>query len=708
MSSWTRIRKAVLCGARACVAMSFDANNAAGEPDAPKPDPGAAALKAKADEIFAASLKRYREMDAYREKASLIVRMKFLDDTGEDVGVNQETASTLVAARPNRFKSTSEHMSFASDGKRFRFRMVGAQSKLLEVDAEKDFALSEDVAMSLGWAGGSPVMAAMNRNDDDVWTLFPALQSVAAVQKVNLDGVACTRIDLKAEIPMLAGDEPVDVSVWIDDGTRLLKRLNVDYTEGARKQREEMGEYQADVDPYAGYKLEQAYFTYVIDEAEVNPSVSDNDFEMQVSDEDQKVETFMAMFDQGAVPILIGEPAPDFESTDFDDKPIKLSDLKGKVVVLDFWATWCGPCVQAIPHIQEVAERMKDKPVVVLGINGDQPGGEKRVKQFLEKKKITFRQVKDFMGEIKANYGVTSIPCTVLIGKDGIVQSIDVGFGFGGESELTAKIEKLIDGKRLFDAEQIASQKAATSSGGDVPSPLPEVEADRLSKGDLLSGASALYASGDLNQDGVEDLLFGNYAGGRTLRILYGGTTEFAKVQFEGIRPNEAFQNVTIVDVDGKPHVVCLLSGYGQRNGYSNKIRLGMFRPDGARVWILDLDVPDQVSAQANLLVGDVDGVPGPELALTLGLSRILESGAGSVSTQQYSSYLLLVDLKGHVIVRKRLQSAGDSLVKILPGDPPTLLVSESYHSVRRYHLTSLTPEIHARKDSGSSTASRP
>jgi thiol-disulfide isomerase/thioredoxin len=64
--------------------------------------------------------------------------------------------------------------------------------------------------------------------------------------------------------------------------------------------------------------------------------------------------------------LKVGAAAPDFPATDVDGKPVKLSDYRGKVVVLDFWATWCGPCLASLPHTQEVAAKYKDQGVVVL------------------------------------------------------------------------------------------------------------------------------------------------------------------------------------------------------------------------------------------------------------------------------------------------------------------------------------------------------
>src|SRR5262245_36028272 len=69
--------------------------------------------------------------------------------------------------------------------------------------------------------------------------------------------------------------------------------------------------------------------------------------------------------------IAVGQPAPDFSAQTLDGQTVRLSDLRGKVVVLDFWATWCPPCVAMIPHERELVQKHQGKPFVFLGISAD-------------------------------------------------------------------------------------------------------------------------------------------------------------------------------------------------------------------------------------------------------------------------------------------------------------------------------------------------
>ncbi len=146
---------------------------------------------------------------------------------------------------------------------------------------------------------------------------------------------------------------------------------------------------------------------------------------------------------------LRGAAAPPFAGKDLDGKPISLKDYRGKVLVLDFWATWCRPCLMAMPGLQEIHSKYKDKPVAVLGINTDGPNMERSVKKVLEQLKITYRQYMDVTDDLGRPYGVQGIPYLVLIDQEGIIQDIHTGYAPGQEQRLAEQIDKLLAGKSL-------------------------------------------------------------------------------------------------------------------------------------------------------------------------------------------------------------------------------------------------------------------
>lgn len=111
-----------------------------------------------------------------------------------------------------------------------------------------------------------------------------------------------------------------------------------------------------------------------------------------------------------------GPPAPAFELKNLQDKTVKLSDYKGKVVLLNFWATWCPPCIKEMPMFQKLYKRHKDKGFVIVGVSMDK--NKKIAQKFIQKKGITYPIL---MGgpQLGAKYKVRGLPTSFIIGRQG-------------------------------------------------------------------------------------------------------------------------------------------------------------------------------------------------------------------------------------------------------------------------------------------------
>jgi thiol-disulfide isomerase/thioredoxin len=118
----------------------------------------------------------------------------------------------------------------------------------------------------------------------------------------------------------------------------------------------------------------------------------------------------------------LGKPAPEMAGEDLDGLPMKLSDFRGKVVLISFWATSCAPCMKLVPHERSLATRFKDKPFAIVGVNGDNgPEGLRKAKET----EITWRSFKDQrVGEtvISVEWGVSGWPTLYLIDHKGIIR----------------------------------------------------------------------------------------------------------------------------------------------------------------------------------------------------------------------------------------------------------------------------------------------
>lgn len=121
--------------------------------------------------------------------------------------------------------------------------------------------------------------------------------------------------------------------------------------------------------------------------------------------------------------------APDFELENLEGKKVKLSDLKGKIVVLDFWATWCGPCRASFPNMQKLVNDYKNHKVEFLFIDTWEGNQEEKVKnkvtEFLKDKNYTFNVLYDFTSEVSKQYKIKGIPAKIVIDKEGNVISVN-------------------------------------------------------------------------------------------------------------------------------------------------------------------------------------------------------------------------------------------------------------------------------------------
>jgi thiol-disulfide isomerase/thioredoxin len=242
----------------------------------------------------------------------------------------------------------------------------------------------------------------------DTKDLLDAAQDVERKGEEDIDGTACEGYRLAYP--------GFDVTAWLTRGDPpVLRRAEVDLQKSVNNQGHEAGPVSATV---------QVNIT----DWKPNLEVRDSQFVFTPPDgvelaKPEKHEESME-----------GKEAEDFELPLLDGGTVKLSSLKGKTVVLDFWATWCGPCRMAMPIVDKVTGEFADRGVVLYTVNLQE--GAEAVKGFLQAMKLNPKVALDKEGMVARAYGAPPIPSIVLIGTDGVVRKVFRGVSPVFENEL--------------------------------------------------------------------------------------------------------------------------------------------------------------------------------------------------------------------------------------------------------------------------------
>jgi thiol-disulfide isomerase/thioredoxin len=154
--------------------------------------------------------------------------------------------------------------------------------------------------------------------------------------------------------------------------------------------------------------------------------------------------------------------APPFALTTIDGRHISMDGLAGKVVLIDFWATWCGPCREALPHVRDMAQKFQGQPFVVLSVSLDDDAA--KWKDFVSRNNMTWLQYRDgkWTGPIATQFDVKAIPATFSIDADGVLEDQHVG-----DADIEGRLKKMIAHAVEEQNSKPAPAPAQLGSGGD-------------------------------------------------------------------------------------------------------------------------------------------------------------------------------------------------------------------------------------------------
>lgn len=153
---------------------------------------------------------------------------------------------------------------------------------------------------------------------------------------------------------------------------------------------------------------------------------------------------FTVLFIGFSLPSFAAGPAPDFTLPTFPDNTnITLADFKGRVVYLDFWATWCPPCRKSFPWMDEMQERYKEDGLTIIAVSIDKK--RELIERFIKKTEPTFIVAHDPSGEVAKTYKLRAMPSTYLINRKGQLVMTHMGFRESDKKKMETAIESLLD-----------------------------------------------------------------------------------------------------------------------------------------------------------------------------------------------------------------------------------------------------------------------
>ena len=143
--------------------------------------------------------------------------------------------------------------------------------------------------------------------------------------------------------------------------------------------------------------------------------------------------------------MLVGQPAPDFALRSWDGGNVRLSEHSGEVVLINFWATWCGPCRQEMPLLDEIYGKYRRAGLVLFSVNIDEQNNLDAAREMATTLRVSYPVLFDARKEVSRAYQASTMPLTVLIDREGVVRYVSEGYKLGYETRYTEKLRELLN-----------------------------------------------------------------------------------------------------------------------------------------------------------------------------------------------------------------------------------------------------------------------
>ncbi len=540
----------------------------------------------------------YRKARSYGDSGQL--RLSYRKQGGEPVTQAADDSVTFV--RPNKLRVHCYQAIVVSDGKHLRATVADLPGQVLELEApaelKREDLFTDEIltgVLTQGLAGES-IQLALLLLDDPLKPILEGGEEPTLLPPRSIDGEECQRVQVTRP--------DGQVVFWIDQ-KHILRRL--DYpTDELKKQ----------ISQHEQAPVTEVSLTAEFKGARLNDKIADVAFEMSLPEEAKLVERFQVQPEP--LHKLLGQKMAAFEFIDLEGKPVSRDSLSGKVVVIDFWATWCGWCFKGLPNLQQVYDKYRDNDQVqILTVSTDEVDvSNNDLTAAFDKAKLTMPIVRDVNQQSRSMFDVQGLPTMFLIGPDGTVQAIDVGFQPMLAVELPRKIDRILNGENLYEQAQrehqarqqafetsLASGNADNGNAVDIPKATiaPRSEPKHLKLHQLWHSDEATKPGNILavnEPDGTVRLLVND--GWRTVVALNGEGQLASRYELE--LPDEAAISFlrTVTDGQGNRYYAGSASAQQQLFVFDADFKKLLSYPEGQHAGISDLRLADM----------DNDGTP--------------------------------------------------------------------------------------------------
>lgn len=327
---------------------------------------------------------------------------------------NEEAAIEATFLAPDRFRHAAQgDATVGSDGKQSFFHIETMNRYLLSPFDGKSLMETISPETRSVLLGQNPSLLMALSKDENLLLMEDGKNPMLAPNE-KVDNVDCQVLTFNFN--------KTAVKLYIDSATRLIRMREVNV----------LGAIPKEIPNAKKAIVRIRYQT-----TEVNPTLTNEQFAWtppagarEAKPDDSAI--------AGEPSELEGQPAPMFKLKDLEGGEVSLDAHKGSVVVLDFWATWCGPCRASLPELAKLDEALSPKGLKTFAINIEEEPAP--IKQFLSDKNLKLNVLLDTDSKVARSYKVTGIPQTVIIGKDGNIRKVIVGFG-GDSAPLRQAIE---------------------------------------------------------------------------------------------------------------------------------------------------------------------------------------------------------------------------------------------------------------------------